>query len=253
MSLLGTALDRFERHKFGIIGTLFLHTVLLFGLAIVQVDMEPAPEDRSEMVVEVLAEPELEQLLEEMERPSSDGAPVTNTVNDLNAPIRNASTRPALDARSQERIADKVMEELMNMEREEFDRLMNERAARGEEVEMPELDPSKWSKENYLEQVRERSRTEGPATVVYDLKDRHHLSLPIPAYLCTGEGRIVITIEVDRQGTVKKATLDGAGSTEAMGCLAEYALDYAQRARFNASATAPSGQQGTITFLFLAQ
>ena len=47
-------LDWFERHKFGVIGTLLLHTVIMFVLAISQIRTDPKPETVAETELEVL-------------------------------------------------------------------------------------------------------------------------------------------------------------------------------------------------------
>ncbi len=243
-------LDRFDRHKYGIIGTLVLHTAVLFTLAISRMDNGPGPDNGNEMRVDVLDAVQAEALLQAIETGTPlPTAPVTNTVSDLNAQIRAAQAMPTVSARTTERLEN----DLRELEQSEFDRLAKERQAAGKDVVVPELDPSKWSKEQYLPKQEAPARVEGPATVSYDLKGRRAEVLEVPAYLCTGSGRVVVRIAVDRSGIVRQRTLDKEATTVSEDCMMAYALDYAAEARFDRSATAPEEQTGTITFLFLPQ
>ena len=73
-------------------------------------------------------------------------------------------------------------------------------------------------------------------------------NLPRPAYAADAEGRVVIRITVDRDGTVKSATYEQAGSTTNHGDLVSAARTAAMRARFTASDA--EIQTGTITYIF---
>ncbi|MBV6405496.1 MAG: hypothetical protein IT228_04005 [Flavobacteriales bacterium] len=243
-------LDRFDRHKYGIIGTLVLHTAVLFTLAISRMNHGPGPEQGNEMRVDVLDAVQAEALLQAIETGTPlPSAPVTNTVSDLNAQVRAAQAMPTVSARTAERMEN----DLRDLERSEFDRLAEERRAAGKEVVVPELDPSKWDKQQYLPKQEAPARVDGPATVSYDLKGRRPEVLEVPAYLCTGSGRVVVRIAVDRSGIVRQRSLDKQATTVSEDCMLEYALAYAAEARFDHAANAPEEQIGTITFLFLPQ
>ena len=58
-------LDWFERHKLGVIGTLALHSVLLFGFTLWQVNMEPTELERNEMRVDVMNDVEAEEVMQQ--------------------------------------------------------------------------------------------------------------------------------------------------------------------------------------------
>ncbi|MCB0792034.1 MAG: hypothetical protein H6595_02390 [Flavobacteriales bacterium] len=248
--MLERLLDRFERHKYGVIGTLAVHSAVLFTLAIVRFTTIPDEQDRSEMVIEMVPEDEADALIapppENVSVPT--GRPVTNVINDQNAVAADRS----LDARTSQRLDDQVMQELKDMEKNEFDRLEEERKASGEQIDMPELDPSKWKKERYMAANDRPVKVEGPTTVSYDLPGRHHRSLYIPAYLCQGSGRVVVRIEVDRTGVIRDAQVDQRAST-ASACMMAFASEAASKALFDGSTAAPAAQNGTITFVFMPQ
>lgn len=92
----------------------------------------------------------------------------------------------------------------------------------------------------------------GPATVTYNLEGRKASRLKVPAYKGLGSGKVTVAITVDPQGNVIKAKIVEAASTNDP-WLQELALEAAKNSRFNNSKTAPSRQNGTITYLFIAQ
>lgn len=251
--MLDRFLTWFEQHKFGIIGTLLVHTVVLFSLAIVQVRTTPDEKDRSDMRVDMPDAEEVARMLEEIDLATLGAtAPVSNLVSNENAdPARNAAAS-AMDAAQMQRLSDRVERSLRELEQEEFDRLAEERRAAGEEVTVPELDPSKWDQRQYMKDAPPPVKVEGPTTVTYDLKGRYHEYIYIPAYLCPGHGRVVVQLTVDRTGRVKRAELDRTAS-RADDCMMEYAVEAASRARFDRNEKAPAEQRGSITYTFLPQ
>lgn len=248
MSLLDRSLDLFDRHKYGIIGTLAVHTALI-GVFILGKFSTP-PVEREAPPMEMVLEdetPETETSQSAGDEASAATAQVTNLASNVTASIQ------PLSRAAQERMAQRVEQDLHDLEKSEFDRLAEERRAEGKEITVPELDPSKFDKSNYMEKMPKPVKVEGLTTVSYDLVGRAHIVLEVPAYLCKGSGKIVIRVAVDRAGTVTKAELDPAQSTDISGCMAENALISAKGARFTASNTAAQPQKGTITYIFLAQ
>ncbi|MHA7942748.1 energy transducer TonB [Formosa sp. 3Alg 14/1] len=82
----------------------------------------------------------------------------------------------------------------------------------------------------------------------YSLKDRTHVYLPTPIYLCEASGKVVINITVNTTGDVVD-TYVNTSSTTKNECLIDSALEYAKKARFSTDASKPS-QIGSITFYF---
>lgn len=85
-------------------------------------------------------------------------------------------------------------------------------------------------------------------SVSYSLVDRANYELPPPIYTCIEGGKVVINIEVDRDGYVQEASFNAKSSNTSNGCLVDNAIDYAKRARFDRSSKAI--QIGTITYIF---
>lgn len=239
-------LDWFERNKVGVIGTLAIHTLLLLVLTLWGLPTEPREEDRSEMRIEVVSSEEAEELIDRID---SEEELVPQEVTNLSSNITAELAKPSF---SSERLAQRVEEDLRAMEQEEFERLAEERRERGEEIEMPQLDPSKWDKERYMEKAAEPVRVEGATTVWHDLQGRVRAN-DVPGYLCRSQGRVAVRVSVDRSGTVLRAEFDAARSSQADDCMMEHALRSARQARFNPNSAAADPQNGTVFFLFLAQ
>ncbi|MCB0770533.1 MAG: hypothetical protein KDC00_09020 [Flavobacteriales bacterium] len=239
-------LDWFERNKLGVIGSLAMHSMLLFAFSMWQISTSPAEGESSEMQMDVISADEAEDLMQRIEHPEL--APRTAVTN-LTSNITAQHTVPSY---SPTRLAENVEHELREMEQQEFDRLAAERRARGEEVEMPQLDPSKWNKELYMEKAAEPVKVSGATTVWHDLQGRVRAE-DVPGYLCKEHGRVAIAVQLDRQGRVLKAEFDASQSAGADECMLEHALSSAKRARFNALGSAPDPQKGTVYFLFLPQ
>lgn len=89
-------------------------------------------------------------------------------------------------------------------------------------------------------------------TISYRLVDRKDVNLPNPVYTCYGSGRVVINIEVDNNGLVKKGTFNKSASTTSNQCLIDAAIEYALMARFTGDETRKR-QLGTISFNFPGQ
>ncbi|WP_338732637.1 hypothetical protein [Mangrovimonas cancribranchiae] len=82
----------------------------------------------------------------------------------------------------------------------------------------------------------------------YSLKDRTHVFLPTPIYLCESGGKIIINITVNSKGLVTKTYVNGA-TKSTNECLKQHALEYAKEAKFSPDAN-KSSQLGSITFYF---
>lgn len=244
-------LDWFDRNKLGIVGSLMLHTMLLFVLAFQNLQIRPEEETPTELLVEVstpMMEPTPEELQEQQRALNA------QEVKSLNSNVSAEQSQPRLSARAQERISESVEEDLREMEREEFERLKAERTARGEDIQLPALDPSKWDPKKYKPvEAPKPTKVEGVAMVEYDLKDRSDEHLHRPGFQCRGGGVVLIRVSVDAGGHVTKAELDPSASTTTEDCLIEKALGSARTARFSRSNTAEDPQKGWIKYIFLGQ
>jgi TonB family protein len=93
--------------------------------------------------------------------------------------------------------------------------------------------------------------TNRKSTIRYSLVDRTDEYLPIPIYLCEDGGKIVINITVDDNGNVIDTYVNNSSNSDNQ-CLIDSALEYAKKAKFNAS-PGKKTQLGSITFNFVGK
>ena len=84
----------------------------------------------------------------------------------------------------------------------------------------------------------------------YQLGNRKPISRPKPDYICDEEGVVVVSIEVDTNGNVTKATPGVKGSTNTASCLMSQAKEAALKTKWSSDSKAPSKQVGTIKYRF---
>ena len=250
MHMLDRSLDFFERHKYGVIGTLMLHTLLVFTLTMSKVDGDVTPAKQEEIQVLMDFTPQPTTPEEEEQQTEAGMQAVTNRASNSTADVANT---PPMTRAAQERMGKRVEEDLHSMEKEEFDRLAQERKDQGKEITVPQLDPSKFDKSNYMDKTPKPIKVEGLTTVSYDLKGRTDIILEVPAYLCKGSGKVTIQVAVDAAGRVLRADVDAARTTTKEACMVDNAVASASGAQFSRSSTAPDPQRGTITYIFLPQ
>jgi len=84
----------------------------------------------------------------------------------------------------------------------------------------------------------------------YNLIGRLPLRRPIPDYLCQKEGRVVVSIKVNRAGKVISAVPGAKGSTTTEKCLLDQAKKAALATKWQPAANAPEKQIGKIIYNF---
>jgi TonB family protein len=87
--------------------------------------------------------------------------------------------------------------------------------------------------------------------ISYSLSGRKALQLPKPDYNSDEQGRVVVTIWVNRNGKVIRAEPGAKGTTVADLNLRNQAKEAALKATFTPSPDAPEQQTGTITYVFI--
>ncbi|HEY0977063.1 MAG TPA: hypothetical protein VGE21_06290 [Flavobacteriales bacterium] len=245
--MMDAFLDWFERHKFGVVGTLMLHTFLMFSFAMGK--LHSVTEKPVEETLELqLAEPAELPDQELVESPQMQATEVKNLSS--NSAAETSPAQASMSRGAQERISQSVEEDLLNFEKAEFDRLAAERTARGEDVVIPQLDTTKWAKERYMAPKRQAVKVEGNVTVEFKQLSptRYNEYVKVPAYLCTGSGRVVVRITLDRDGRVQKTELDASASTTDA-CMIEHAVASAEGAKF---ATGDQ-EKGLVIYTYVGQ
>ncbi|MDX5585672.1 MAG: energy transducer TonB [Aureibaculum sp.] len=84
----------------------------------------------------------------------------------------------------------------------------------------------------------------------YGLVNRKAVSKPKPTYDCNEQGRVVVSISVDKSGRVISAQAGIKGTTNSAPCLLTRAKEAALKTRFNSDSKAPTKQVGSIIYNF---
>lgn len=87
--------------------------------------------------------------------------------------------------------------------------------------------------------------------ISYSLAGRGAKHLPKPSYDSPEQGRVVVTIWVDRQGNVTRAVSGAKGTNISDLNLRRLTREAALRAKFSDDPSAPDLQKGTITYNFI--
>lgn len=228
-----------------IIASLGIHTLVLAILYFIH----PVEKKSEEELLINMDFVELEQpLIAPNQLQNENGAEVLNR-------IANRNSEQSWDdlnysSRAQEQMGEDVYEELKALEAETFAKLQEERGDEPSEQQFEAEEKAEdEDRDDYSWFGEERSY--GAATVEFDLDGREGMKLPPPAYRCKGQGKVVVQISVERDGTVSAANI--LESTVNSECLEEEAVRYASKSIFNQTLSAPRKQEGTITYRFVAQ
>jgi len=146
--------------------------------------------------------------------------------------------------------------EKLNQSKAETNQAFNETKkskhfAQAEDSKLNQADLSKFSKVNDLLKQQQSEQNNSKSSILYSLKDRKKIHIPIPVYLCEVNGKIVVNITVNSGGDVID-TYVNTSSTSDNQCLIEHALEYARQSQFSPDASKES-QLGSITFSFIGK
>lgn len=239
-----------DRHKVGIAATLIFHIGVVVAMNVFYFQGGPGLQG-DELMDIVLEAEELERLLQETEAfEKIQAEEVTTGIKNLSVKERlERGKEVRLNAAAEKWTDEQIRKELEALESSEFDRLAEEHGPveKYKPKERKEIDAPEESKQD-------AATIAGPATVTCDLPGRSEVGqVYIPAYLCKGQGKVVVDITVDRSGAVEQAKVNEKVSTSSLPCHLSFAQDAAASTHFSKSARAEPHQKGTITYLFLAQ
>ena len=249
--------DYLKRNRFGLMGTLAFHMVLLILLLLFKLNsplhfveteiLLAIPDDIIEQIEQENNREEEEKIEKQKEKVSSSVDELLKSIavnQDLKTENRNAPTANDLD-----KMIDDIKQELESYE-------SNDYGAAKKDLEAFKRDSANLANERKKQLETDSIKNieySGPSSVFYSLKGRHKLKLPIPVYKCEESGRVRVEITVNREGKVIKAKVLEKESDTRDENLYEAALNAAYRSRFNLDNSSPVRQVGSITFNFVRQ
>ncbi len=249
-SIADTSFRFWDRHKVGILGTIAVN--MLMGILFFIFELSGTPHLPDSLLLvdfdreyEILApaEPEIPEPLLPQDALSAyheweaiRNIAVDATKEDLNPGLFDEKS---IDADELYLDAQRIREE-MQKNRELWENSQDEEAINIPNVEKKQIEPE------------DIGHFKGPTVISYFLANRKAYRLPVPAYKCEGGGQVVVDIEVAPDGQVRKVSIDTQNSVIDE-CMNQAALAAAKSSVFSPSQSAPSKQNGSITYLFVKQ
>lgn len=227
--------------KAGIYITVSIHLAVIIVLLLVRIGMEIQKENS--FVLDFTKQEEMEQAREHEKLLRSAAAQLEEMIAAAGMPVRNVTVNSGALKDDRGTDADELYKEAERLARE-----LKDGQEQPQEVDEVAVEPIKKD-EPKKEEVKPYS---GPSVLSWNLDGRKATRLPIPAYRCYGAGEVTVIITVNNQGNVVNAKVDEKLSAQD-GCLRTFAVRAARLSKFNASASAPARQMGTITYAFIAQ
>jgi len=240
----------------GILGTVIIH--LIAGIIFMSFQLKSVQRELSDVIeVELAPLDEINSKDKLIELPPTTIERILQGDENMLNIARNMANMSEVKINREDYI-DKVKEELIKSGKLGADNYIDEQK-RLEELKADENVTLKndTAKKNQIEKPKDSQEMaanyKGPTRIYYDLKGRIHTSLPVPIYKCQGSGKVVLSIEVNQKGEVEKASVIESESNTADACLIETAVNTALISRFNSDVNSPRIQNGTLTYLFVAQ
>ncbi len=245
----------FNKHIYGILGTIIVHLIL--GIIFMMMKLSVSYRDTGKYVWIEFDAPREEkalQILEQKEKVQSyDEKDYWTTI------AANLSNEPEEEFDIEEYM-DKLKEELIESgdikkennyidDRKRIKKTLE--AGITSFIEDKRTDEIKNKTEKTSAEIAAKYR--GPTRIFYELAGRVHKNLPLPIYLCEGEGKVVVDFEVDRKGIVVTSAINESETDIFNECLYQAAKKAASLSVFNTDYLAPNRQSGKITYHFAAQ
>ncbi|MGZ2369215.1 TonB family protein [Ancylomarina sp. YFZ004] len=249
--------DYLNRNRYGLMGTLAFHMVLLILLLLFKLN-SPMRFVETEIIL-AIPDDIVEQIEEENKRVEEEivekqKEKVSNSVDEL---LKSIAVNQDLKTENRKERTTQDLDKMIDDIKQELDGYeSNDYGLSKKELEAFKRDSANLAKERKMQLKTDSLKNmeySGPSSVFYSLKDRHKLILPIPVFKCEESGRVRVEITVNRQGKVIKAKVLEKESDTRDENLYEAAMDAAYRSRFNADNKSPIKQIGSITFNFVKQ
>ena len=253
----------------GIVGTLLFHTVLLVLLSLLVMAAPPRQEESGVPVVlgnvedafgselamtdvEIIPQPEVSQQLPSSDDVSQEEPLLTQDIEESIAVPAKKDTKSAKEIEAERRAAEEAERKRIEKEtKAKADNLIAGAFGKGNSMSSKGNSSDGEGTQGSKDGNSSTGKTTGiGGTGVLDLNGRSlsPAGLPKPHYNVQEEGRVVVTITVNPQGNVVRASINPRTNTSSP-ALRKAALEAARKATFNAVSQVED-QEGTITYYF---
>lgn len=253
----------------GIVGTLLFHTVLLVLLCLLVMAAPPRQEESGVPVVlgnvedafgselamtdvEIIPQPEVSQQLPSSDDVSQEEPLLIQDIEESIAVPAKKDTKSAKEIEAERRAAEEAERKRIEKEtKAKADNLIAGAFGKGNSMSSKGNSSDGEGTQGSKDGNSSTGKTTGiGGTGVFDLNGRSlsPAGLPKPHYNVQEEGRVVVTITVNPQGNVVRASINPRTNTSSP-ALRKAALEAARKATFNAVSQVED-QEGTITYYF---
>lgn len=251
MKILTPVLNFLERHVIGILTTIALHLLIITCFLVIKMRTKQHYAD-NEVVIDFSQADVLQKQIENLQKQVKD-QPKQEFIKDLEKQY-NVHNVPVNEA---DQDAQKSVDNMVKDIKGELNINDDQREPAPEKIESPAKNEVKLleQKPEYTEDAKGvRTFFRGATTISYFLKGRKHITpIRTPAYKCEGGGKVVLNIFVNPRGYIVSLDVNRAESQITDECLVDAAIKSAEVIRFDEKPDAPAKQEGTITFIFIAQ
>lgn len=241
-------IELISEKKYGIIGTVLFHMLVLTIILFLQVGKVRQVQDNI-IYIDLKVFEDLQKL--EMLKPEPDERLKSPARQARNIAVNQQEDRIEKydDYKVSNRVADR---EAQNRVSQAVKEIIREENLNPEDKELPKTEtrPIDFYK---AEKIEEEQVYKGPTNIYYKLDNRKVAYLPIPVYKCKGGATVQVDIRVGQRGKVELTTINGSGTDTRDPCFLDAAKEAAQRTRFNFSTTEKNLQLGYIIYHFVAQ
>jgi len=197
----------FAEKKYGILGTISFHLLLVVLILLFKISAEQT--DKSEGIIfDMKTLEELAQMQFEVARiPETQGENARNIAVDQ----REDKIESFEDYRNY-RVSEQIVDNLVksNVDQTVKD-IIKDNNLNPDDDELPDL-ATEELKLFRAQEVKEEQVYTGPTNIYFDLEGRKVVYLDVPVYKCEGGGLVKLDIRVNRRGIVEWVSVDNAAS-----------------------------------------
>lgn len=244
-----------KRNKYGVMGTLAFHMLLLIILFSFKLNTRREyiePEifiDIPLEVAEQILKEEQEKIEKVLEEKNSE---ITKSVDELLRSIAVNQNVKKSNSDPKQKVENMIDEIRKNLDEYGSDEAPDGRS-NSDDYKLDSINLAEAKEKQRVLDSLQSIEYSGPSSVYYSLKGRHKIYLPIPVFKCEGEGKIVVQISVNQSGKVVDARVLKKESGVQDDCLFEAAVGASFKTKFNVSTSSPAEQTGSITYHFVKQ
>jgi colicin import membrane protein len=240
------------KYKWALIGTFFLHVGVMAYMNRVKLERHYVPMGQLEQIPLVLEEKNDISEEEKIKQEQLQNGKISNITVNENDKVGESDQK--YDSRAVKISDSDVEKDMREYEKNAFDEAASKHKKDDIVVVDPKLNDKKIKKDdNSSSNENNKVRSAGRVSGSYDLDGRRDEYFAKPAYVCKGSGTIVLKVKVNRSGKVISATIDSGQSSFTEDCMAENAVKYAYKCKFEAGTQWPEPQSGTVTYTYISQ